>query len=127
MFRMIVKMEDGQKVTFKIYDTKGQERLRKITRIHLKGTDSVILMYSIDNKESFDDLENWLQILKEEETFSRISSIFHAYFRPQLLVFCGCSFSVKSWASTICSAAGASRIHPCGCLISEALSSFRCG
>ena len=66
-YEMIVKMEDNRKVPFKIYDTKGQEKEREIiTRVLFKETDGVILIYSIDNKESFDDLENWLRMLKED-------------------------------------------------------------
>ena len=59
-------MEDGKNVRFKVYDTKGQKRLRAITRMYFKGTDGVILIYSINNKDSFDDLQDWLQMLKEE-------------------------------------------------------------
>ena len=66
--RIIVEMEDGQKVLFKVYDTKGQKNLREVTRRYFKETDGVILIYSIDNKESFDDLDNWVQMLKEEIT-----------------------------------------------------------
>ena len=63
---MNVIMEDGKNVRFKVYDTKGQKRLRAINRMYFKGTDGVILIYSINNKDSFDDLQDWLQMLKEE-------------------------------------------------------------
>ena len=66
--KMIVQMEDSRKVSFIVYDTKGQETKRKLTRLYFKGTVGVILIYSIDNKESFDDLENWLRMLKEDIT-----------------------------------------------------------
>ena len=33
--------------------------------------DGFILIYSINNKDSFDDLENWIKILKEENSFEK--------------------------------------------------------
>jgi len=64
--KMKVKMENGKSVIFKVYDTKGQENLRHLTRPLFKDADGVLLIYSIVNKESFDDLDNWLNMLKEE-------------------------------------------------------------
>ena len=66
-----IKMKDGEKVPFRIYDTKGQERYRKITQKYFKYAHGFILIYSIDKKESFDDLENWIQMLKEENSIEK--------------------------------------------------------
>ena len=62
-------MKDGKKIVFIAYDTKGQEKFRPLIRSYFKGADGIILMYSIDFKESFDDLENWINMLKEEDSF----------------------------------------------------------
>ena len=68
-YKMVIEMKEGKKIDFRIYDTKGHERFRNMTRIHFKRADGIILMYSINSKESFDDLENWTRILKEENSF----------------------------------------------------------
>ena len=70
-FKTEIKMKDGEKVCFEIYDTEGQEKHRKITQKYFKIAHGFILIYSIDNKESFDDLENWIQILKEENSIEK--------------------------------------------------------
>ena len=62
-----IEMKDGKKIDFKVFDTKGQDR--PVTRRYFKRADGIILMYSIDFKESFDDLENWINMLKEEDSF----------------------------------------------------------
>ena len=67
--RFIIEMKDGKKIVFFVYDTKGQKTTLILTRSYFKGADGIILMYSIDFKESFDDLENWINMLKEEDSF----------------------------------------------------------
>ena len=67
--KFIIEMKDGKKIVFIVYDTKGQEVSRHLTRTYFKMSDGIILMYSIDCKESFDDLENWINMIKEEDSF----------------------------------------------------------
>ena len=38
---MVIEMEDGKKIDFKVLDTKGQER--ELTRRYFKGADGIIL------------------------------------------------------------------------------------
>ena len=60
---------DGNKIkkSFEIslFDTAGQERFRSITKNHILGSDGIILIYDITNRESFDHLEEWLTSIKE--------------------------------------------------------------
>ena len=56
---------DGQKVKANFIDTAGQEKFRAISVNYLKGTDGVILVFDITNKETFDLLETWLNELKD--------------------------------------------------------------
>ena len=48
-----------------LFDTAGQERFRSITKNHILGSDGIILIYDITNRESFDHLEEWLTSIKE--------------------------------------------------------------
>ena len=56
---------DDQKVKANFIDTAGQEKFRAISVNYLKGTDGVILVFDITNKETFDLLETWLDELKD--------------------------------------------------------------
>ena len=56
-----------EKKSFEIslFDTAGQERFRALTKNYIKGSDGIILIYDITNKESFDHVEKWLEDIKE--------------------------------------------------------------
>ena len=56
---------DEQKVKANFIDTAGEEKFRAISVNYLKGTDGVILVFDITNKETFDLLETWLNELKD--------------------------------------------------------------
>lgn len=58
--------KDGSSYSLKIWDTTGQERYNSITKLFIKGSHIVILVYSIDNLASFDNLKNWYNYVKEE-------------------------------------------------------------
>ena len=55
------------KINFNVYlwDTIGQEKLKAQTKMFFKNSKIVILVYSIDNKKSFLDLEVWNQQVKD--------------------------------------------------------------
>ena len=59
------KFEDDQRVRVNFIDTAGQEKFRAISVNYLKGTDGVILVFDITNKETFDLLETWLNELRD--------------------------------------------------------------
>ena len=56
---------DKQKVQLNIWDTVGQEKFRSLSKLFFKDTKIVALVYSITNKNSFNDLEFWLKTFKE--------------------------------------------------------------
>ena len=58
--------KDGVSYLLKIWDTTGQERYNSITKLFIKGSNIVLLVYSIDNLESFDSLKNWFNYVKAE-------------------------------------------------------------
>ena len=53
------------KIKLNIWDTIGQERFRSISKMFLKDTKIVILVYSIISKESFQSLDYWLNLYKD--------------------------------------------------------------
>ena len=56
---------DGKEVTLEICDTTGHEEYRKINEIFMKNTDIALIVYDITNRESFEELNNWIKSVKE--------------------------------------------------------------
>ena len=50
-------------IQFKIWDSAGQERFKSLTSGYFRNADAAILVYSIDNEESFDGLHLWTREL----------------------------------------------------------------
>ena len=61
--------EKGEEINknfeIQIWDTAGQERFRAITRGYYKDSQGLILMYDITNQESFENIENWVESIKD--------------------------------------------------------------
>lgn len=55
----ILEYED-QICKLQIWDTVGNERFRPITSAYFRGCHGIFLLYDITNKDSFADVENWL-------------------------------------------------------------------
>ena len=58
--------KDGVTYYLKVWDTTGQEKYNSITKLFVKGSHIVILVYSIDNLQSFEKLNFWYNYIKEE-------------------------------------------------------------
>ena len=56
---------DGVEYKFKIYDTAGQERYRSISKSTIKITDGFLLVFSVNNKKSFELINYWYDSIKE--------------------------------------------------------------
>ena len=52
-------------VKLQIWDTAGQERYRSMVKSYFRGALGVLLVFSLDNRDSFESLENWLSDLRE--------------------------------------------------------------
>jgi len=56
----------GEKITLDIWDTIGQEKFRSLARIFYKNAKAVIIVYSITNKQTFDEAKNyWYEQVKQ--------------------------------------------------------------
>ena len=56
----------GEEIKVKIFDTAGQERFRSITSDYIRKANGMLLVYDISHKPSYDNIENWINNLKEE-------------------------------------------------------------
>ena len=59
-----ITYNDAQ-ICLQIWDTAGQERYQVITKSFVKGTDGIIYMYDITNKQSFTNIKQWLEDTQE--------------------------------------------------------------
>jgi small GTP-binding protein len=48
-----------------IWDTAGQERYRGMTPMYFRGADAALLVYSVDDPQSFEAIDFWVKSLKE--------------------------------------------------------------
>ena len=52
---------------YNVWDTAGQERFRSINKMMLKGTNIILIVYAINNKYSFEELNFWINFVKENK------------------------------------------------------------
>ena len=60
--------KEGVSYLLKVWDTVGQERYNSITKLFVQGSHIIILVYSIDNLQSFQKLNFWLTFIRENLT-----------------------------------------------------------
>ena len=60
-----IKDVNNQKYEIKLWDTAGQEKYRSLTKIFIKEAKIALLVYAIDDLNSFNDLNIWLNMVKE--------------------------------------------------------------
>ena len=51
----------SKRVKVTIWDTAGQERFRTLTSSYYRGAQGIILVYDVTRRETFDNLNTWLQ------------------------------------------------------------------
>ena len=57
---------DGENYKFKVFDTVGQERYRSIANSTIRVADGFLLVYSVDNRKSFELLNVWLNTISQQ-------------------------------------------------------------
>ena len=66
----VIELEDGKKVKLQIWDTPGDASFKSIARIYFRGAHGIILFYDISDRESFKDLNDWLDLIKNSASES---------------------------------------------------------
>ena len=57
---------EGKKYKFKIFDTAGQERYKSISKSSIKLADGFLLVFAVDNQESFEKINEWIASIQDE-------------------------------------------------------------
>ena len=61
----------GYDLKMKVWDTAGQERFKSMSVQVIKTSDAVILVYSVNDKKSFNSLDMWLNKLSDTTDLSK--------------------------------------------------------
>lgn len=59
-------LDNGKNVKLQIWDTAGQDRFRAITKNYYKGANGIILIYDVTSIQTYENVKNWLQQIREE-------------------------------------------------------------
>ena len=55
----------GEKLNLEIWDTVGQEQYRTVNKIFIKNAQIALIVYDITNRKSFENLNNWYNLIFE--------------------------------------------------------------
>lgn len=57
-------VKDGKKYSIKFWDTTGQERFAVLAKQYLRKAQGVLFVYSIDDKDSYEAIRKWVDMLR---------------------------------------------------------------
>ena len=57
---------NGKNIKLQIWDTAGQEKYKSLTKSFLLKAQGILILYDVTNKTSFNNLQSWLLLVKEE-------------------------------------------------------------
>ena len=66
---------EGKNYTFKIFDTAGQERYRSFSTSTIRISDGFVVVFAIDDKNSFECVNNWINSIEQNGDIRRKSVI----------------------------------------------------
>ena len=73
-FRVKTLELENKKIKMQIWDTAGQERFRNVISSYFRGAHGILLIYDVNNRDSFKSLEIWLEEI-EKNAIKNVSKI----------------------------------------------------
>ena len=58
-------LKNGKEVKIKLIDTAGQEKYKSLSKSYFKNVDGVLFVFAFDDKKSFDNIREWIQLFNE--------------------------------------------------------------
>lgn len=55
---------EGKRVKLQIWDTAGQEKFRSVIQTYYRGASGILLMYSVNERQSFQNIISWMKQIK---------------------------------------------------------------
>ena len=62
-FKNMIKFD--KKIRMQIWDTAGQERYKVVAKNYFNSSDGFIIIYDITNRESFNNIDNWISQIND--------------------------------------------------------------
>ncbi|CAD6572193.1 MAG: hypothetical protein ASARMPREDX12_001897 [Alectoria sarmentosa] len=63
--KRVIDVDTGTTVRLQLWDTAGQERFRSIMKLYYRGASAVLLVYSMIDEGSFEEMGRWLSEMRE--------------------------------------------------------------
>ena len=63
-----IKFNNKDKIILKLMDTAGQERFKALTKSYFKNVDAVLFVFSMDDKDSFETIKDWMELFKNNNS-----------------------------------------------------------
>ena len=60
-----ITLKDGTEAKLMIFDTAGQERFKSLAENYIRKANGILLVYDISEKQSFQNIENWMDSIRE--------------------------------------------------------------
>lgn len=64
-FSSVIAKVRGRNIKLQVWDTAGQENFRSMIRVFYKGSHAAFLVFDITRAESFENLEEWVEDIKD--------------------------------------------------------------
>ena len=61
-----IKLKNKEKIHFQLIDTSGQEKYKSLSVSYLKHADGVLFVFALNNKLSFEQITDWIELFEEE-------------------------------------------------------------
>ena len=62
---------DNQTIRLQIWDTAGQEQFRSLSPAYIRSSVFAVVVYSVDNRDSFSELDYWVNMIRQEWPVNR--------------------------------------------------------
>ena len=86
-------LKNGKTIKLKLVDTCGQEKYKSIAKQYFKNCDAVLFVFSLNNKKSFTDIQDWINLFGENHNGNKNI--------PKILVGNKCDIKSKDIEQTL--------------------------
>ena len=98
LFHSYIEKRSNFSIELALWDTAGQEKYRSLIPIYFRGSDAALLVFDLSNRQSFESLNEWLELVRSSVLDSTI--IFLVGNKSDLIQERCVSFQeAKQWAS----------------------------
>ena len=56
---------EDRTVRLQLWDTAGQERFRTITTSYVRGSEGILLVYDVTDRNSFESISSWMEQISQ--------------------------------------------------------------